>query len=447
LSAVNVVPALSFALHRLWRDSSENLFDDPGFVAFRTTCQEFYPQATNGSTLNLSLSTALRNLGWSNGGPPPNLAPEEAAARIDAALRQTSSCRTHLCPLDLGDGVPELAFGPNSIRTFAAEELANIIDPDWLARAEPGWMPNITRLSQFAWLVVPEVVELPPEVGARTLPILYEKLDHDVRAIIPHKPKFPDAVEAALFALLLVAWEDMVAYADYYWRPFRVPWVHTVNDDLFVSRPPVPDADTLTWEPYRYQNASGEEGEDKRPTRLQLKKNAVAVAGYLNDQLWASTLSACRSPLCKRPFRHFLVRAFVNEGVDEFLSHITTIEAALGSPQDRESKPRLPGKRQGATDRLSWRITGLLKDDAAGKRYRQLFADRSAFLHGREMGVISSASRLDARRIARRCVSALIEAAQQDSKDPDAFRHHLVLQGMQLDKDLQSTMSQKTRVR
>jgi hypothetical protein len=47
------------------------------------------------------------------------------------------------------------------------------------------------------------------------------------------------------------------------------------------------------------------------------------------------------------------------------------------------------------------------------------------------MSVIPGRSRLDARRIARRCVCALIEAAEtaEDIADPDAFLRALLSHG------------------
>jgi hypothetical protein len=146
--------------------------------------------------------------------------------------------------------------------------------------------------------------------------------------------------------------------------------------------------------------------------------------------------AARESSLCARLFAHFLVRAFTSEGIDEFLAHITTVEAALGSAldHDQRSRPKIAGKgNPGATIRVSWRLAGLLGDAMAGERYRQLFGERSDFLHGRTMSAIPGRSRLDARRLARRC--ALIEAVRtaEDGADLDAFLLGLLLRGQEAD--------------
>jgi len=245
------------------------------------------------------------------------------------------------------------------------------------------------------------------------------------RDIEPHDPKFPVAVEAALFALLMVAWEDVAVYAEYEWRPFEVPWVHTVDDDLFAHRRVVPDADTLTW-----AFDALEEYPERRLRRLN--DTAAETIHTLGDAFWAAVTTARESALCATPFPHFLVRAFASEGIDEFLAHITVVEAALGSALDhyRRSRPKSE-RKDGATDRVAWRVAGLLDDAAAGERYRDLFRERSDFLHGRVMSPLPGQSRLDARRIARRCVRALIETARaaEDVTDPDAFLHKLLLRG------------------
>jgi hypothetical protein len=220
-------------LRNLGIEESHSLYAVPEFVALREVCQKLYPGAGQKETLEFALSQSLRNLGLLIG-VPRHTELDWAAKRIDAVFRQEVSRRTHLCPLDLADELPDVQFGPNQIRTFAAAELADVVDPDGLSRNLPQWQSNIRRLSCFAWLVVTESVSLPANPGARALPLLFE--NHDFDRIELHKPKFPVAVEAALFALLMVPWEDVAVYAKYEWRPFEVPWVHTIDDDLFARR-------------------------------------------------------------------------------------------------------------------------------------------------------------------------------------------------------------------
>lgn len=248
----------------------------------------------------------------------------------------------------------------------------------------------------------------------------------DFGRIEPHKRHFPAPVEAALFALLTAPREEVTSYSDLDWRPFRVPWVHTLSDDLFARRSTPPDADTLSWEPDFYEDEDGAMVEIERPTRLPLTDAAIPQTAYLDDAAWTELLEARRSPLFHRPIDHFAIQAFASDGIDEFLAHVTVIEAALGQPIDHDprKRPKINGqRRQGATARVAWRLAALLDDASAGERYLALFKERSDFLHGQAMQDIPSQVRLDARRLARGCVCALIGAATSPSppENQDAF--------------------------
>ena len=106
------------------------------------------------------------------------------------------------------------------------------------------------------------------------------------------------------------------------------------------------------------------------------------------------------------------MRAFLSEPLDEFLAHITTIEAALGlqSDYDRKTRPKI-AMRLGATACVAGRVSALLGAKTDGENYSRLFDIRSRFLHGREMDAIPGDERIAARRLARRVVNGLIEAA------------------------------------
>ena len=126
------------------------------------------------------------------------------------------------------------------------------------------------------------------------------------------------------------------------------------------------------------------------------------VSDWLNDNTWAKVSTARQSPLFETPspiswYEHSV------QTVDEFLAHITTIEAALGLRSDYD-KP-------GATKRVARRVSGLLRAPADGDAYRHLFDHRSDYLHGRKMSDIAGEDRLLARRLARRVVNEIVNAA------------------------------------
>jgi len=367
--------------------------------------------------MNGALSQAIYALGfrWSEASPAKlAVAADVAATRIDRALRQTQAHVMHLCPLDLGDDVPQLRFGPNRIRTFTAEGLDDLLDPDGLERARGGWRFDSRRFCQFSWLVVEDTVAIPSSSGSRALPEIFFDALEDFGRIEPHKRRFPAAVEEALFALLTVPWEKVTSYCELDWRPFHLPWVYTISDDLLARRRTPPEAGSLSWEPAIYENDDGETEEYECPSRLSLRSDAASEAAYLDDGAWEQLQEAQRSPLFAGPILHFVIRAFASAGIDELLAQITVIEAAVGMPIDHDARhrPRHPGnKNPGATARVAARLSALLNDPSASERYRALFKERSDFLHGQAMDDISSLSRLDARRLARKCVCALVGAA------------------------------------
>jgi hypothetical protein len=414
-------PDLIQAVAELWRldpPGPDKVFSAPAFVRLREVCHGLYPKAGSRDALGAALSGALRPLGWPCRLAPHNahlaLPAEVAAARLDAAFRRTQSRCVHLCPLDCADDLPNLSFGPNRVRRMSAAELEALVDPRRLERINPTWIFDAERFSEFSWLVVNEVVPLDGEPGACALPALFLDFSRDFGAIEPHQKRFATVVEAALFALLLAPWEDWAVYRDLDWRGFRVPWIYTIGDDIFAGtvRPPSPE--TLSWEPDFFFDEYGETVELERPVRLPLSDCAAEALEWLNDTAWADLMRARQSTLFGSPLEHFLVRGFLTDGIDEFLAHITVVEAALGMSRDHDARvrPRIPGKKQGATARVAARLSALLGAKTAGADFERLFDARSAFLHGRTMLPISSQERILARRLAREAVVALIKAAQ-----------------------------------
>ena len=433
--------ALEATLDALWRIEGprpRNLHTLPAFVRLNELCQRLYPNAGVSSGINYALTNALQALGMPSGLPPWRsdlaLPIPEAARRLDAAFRRTRSKRIHLCPLDSADdGLPALTFGPNSIRHLSAAELRDTVDPSRLRRIHDSWVFDTERFSQFAWLIVEEDILLDSEPGARAMPFLYKSLRHDFGSIDPHPKSFPDAVEDALFALLLIPWEQYVDYCDLDWRAFRVPWVYTIEDDLFRRPTPPPSADTLSWQPDFVQDQDGEEIEIERPIRLPLNDQARLAVDRLNDLMWQDLLRFRGSPLFVPTVAHFIVRAFQGTGIDEFLAHMTAIEATFGLKIDYDSgkRPRVEGKNISATARVAARLSAASGSDTAAADFRRLFDIRSQFLHGRTMTSISGADRELARRLAREGAIGLMRAAlaRGQSADRETYLNELLAAG------------------
>jgi hypothetical protein len=393
------------AVAALWRIRSpgpRNLFYAPEFVRLREACGSLYPEACTGSGLGLdfALSDALDALGLPCRPPPadPHLAlpPEIAAGRLHAAFKQSEVSRVYLCPLDQTDRLPDLKFGPNRIARLTPAELKKLVDWPRLRRVNAGWTFDTQLLSNFTWLVVEQTVPVRRPPGQRAIPILFEPIGRDWEAIEPHRGRFAPAVEDALFAMLLAPWEEWVPTG--LWRAFEVPWDYTIDEDIFVRPKAPPSADALSWD-YMLEDNGEEVFVD--PGRVTLKVGGAIVAEWLNDRRWADLATVQKkSALFQTPVKHFFVKAFLEEPADEFLAHVTTIEAAL----------LLPEEKRGLTKLIARRVSALLAPEQ-GKVYEHLYNVRCALVHGRKMDPIPGDSRLLARQLARKVVNALVVVA------------------------------------
>ncbi|MDE0694444.1 MAG: hypothetical protein OXH76_01255 [Boseongicola sp.] len=417
------------ALGELWQlkpDSSAPRKDTyeirqhPAFQRLFETCRDAY-SGSGERGLDSALVEALLSLGFPAGLPPDlahlALPVEEAARTLDAALRATETRRFHLAPLDVALRLPEFSFGQAKICSPKLEGLAELVDlPRLKRRFGRDQDFGVAELSQFQWLIVEETGTIDRAPGYRSDSFLrltgpdgkFRVKDHTSEAlerIEPHKSRHPKAFEDALFFLVLLPWEDWTS-RKVTWRGFSIPWVLTVDDDIFTPPKPPPPPDSLTWGEQLFRDQNGAEEWVNCPVRLgTLDKRATSCLTRLTSGHWSRVLKARESALFKTPVAHFLVRGFDTEGIDEFLAHITTIEAALGNSGDRSG---------GSTKILGTRIGHLLDDASCGDTFKSLFQIRCEFVHGRKgMKDISSEDRRAARRLARRVTSALIRRANR----------------------------------
>lgn len=418
---------LSHALAGLWQlrpPRPRNLLLEPAFVHLRETCQNLYPAAGDKTELNYALDNALCSLGL-----PCGLAAEDhdlilpvktAANELNNAFRKTQSTRVHLCPLDCVDDIPTLTFGSNRILKLSVSELNELVDLPRLKRTNAKWHFDGTDFSQFTWLMVRETIPISANAGERAVPFLYQIWEGDVGAIEPHEKTFPEAVERALAFLMLAPWEDWTDSPNVEWRCFRIPWIHTVDDDIFGRSGFPPSSNTLSWRPdFAIDRYGNEIDLGYKPERWDLAKQASQeLENWVNITSWSEFMHAQASPLFASPVLHFLLRGYRSTGIDEFLAHITVIDAALGLHIDHNGKkrPKFPNANRdpGATLRAAARLSSLLDDDKASVDYQSLYTTRSEFVHGRKMGAISGKDRFLARNLARRTAFALINVAKAD---------------------------------
>jgi hypothetical protein len=423
------------ALWRIPRPGPDNILSSPAFLLLSEVCDQRY----GGGKATFALSSALRSLGLPCGLPPNQLRLaldlSTAAAALCAAYSRKTTVRRHICPLDLADDLPPMTFGGARVAQFTAEELEKLFDAPRLARNFPALPFESKRLAQFHWLVVEEEIEVDPRPDARATPFMFVNMRRDFGEIAPHLGRFPPAVEGALFFLLLARWEEWSTMQEVDWRGFRVPWIYTLDEDLFVrpARPPSPDS--LTLEPWIFEDHWGEEIELERPSALPLIDSAkTELLQLFTDAAWTELQAARATPLFETPVVHFLVRAFLADGIDEVMAHMTAIEAALGLEIDhkRQLRPKPdPHPKPSATERVAARIGAALTDAKAVQNYKDLFELRSAFVHGRAgLQKISTPQRVLARNLARRVARALVALAAHPTRSRAHVLTDLLNQGV-----------------
>jgi len=411
------------AMAALWSTPKieHDLYQAPAFRRLRETCATLFPDSGSASTLDFALARALRALACPATDPVPGHMPmpaEEAALRLTLAFGQTDVERIHLAPLDMAGDFPRIAFGPAEAGHFPFGELRRLLEGPAGPRGRPSGL-DARHLCQFRWLVVREVNPVStPGIQRRALPELSLNMNEDFGRIVPHAKSRPDVVEAALFALLLLPWEDHDTDHNPEYRVFQIPWIYTVEHDLFGRTASTPDTQALTEFDEAIRDDDGNTiGSVLRPYVIHLDESVGPMAASLDQTAWDDLQAALSHPLFAGPVAHFFVRAFFSDPIDEFMGHAMTLEAALGSSIDHDNKARRSfGKdgNPGATVRLSARLTALLDPDA-GETYEQLFELRSQYVHGRTMGDIPSTARHQARVLARRGVTALVNRALQPS--------------------------------
>jgi hypothetical protein len=360
------------------------------------------------------LQTAFRNVGapWYDGTFPD---PQRVSEIIDFAYKGGMSTRIFLAPLDRApSSFPKAKFGPCRIGRFAKEELADIVKPAVFDRNKHDQF-DVARFSQFSWLVVEESVSLPQaaERDSFTKFLNTEVGAHSKVAV--HSRAFSAIVEHVLSALILHPWEDFVRSAEI-WRPFVIPWIYPVKGDPFETPPPAPDVDSLSWELGSYQTTEGRIEFD-RPTTSIVKNGAFEDLEARLSQTWIALEEVCplghTGSTALNPFiEHFLLRAYLERGIDELIMHMTAIDAAIGNCKFNKNRPKKK-KYDGMTKALSARMCALLCDPSVGPQFCALYDRRSEYIHGRlgAEGEIKIEDLNSARRLARPVARAVLEYA------------------------------------
>jgi hypothetical protein len=324
------------------------------------------------------------------------------------ALMQRHTRQIYLCPLDCAGVIPQITFGTASIKRFSKQELDALLNSLQLQR-QPGYTPaDIAGLSQFLWLVVEHEEVLLADFSER----YWNWNTNDKPGTVnPYKHHHPEAVERAIFLLMLAPWEDWLINEEYHWRPFHIPWVHTLSGDIFSRQQPIPSASSLTWIPRSYHDENEGWYEYDAPYEYDYSLTSDQLMPYVDIQVQKNLDMAVTNGLINVAARHQFVKAFLSYGVDEFLAHIVVIDACVGEKSENKGmNKKLKALRD--TGRFKYRLAGLLNDSSARDTIDALYKVRSNYVHGNELDKIPGEHFLQARTLARKTLNAIITSPQ-----------------------------------
>ncbi len=325
-----------------------------------------------------------------------------AAAQLWTALSSTSHRITYILPLDQLDDFPETDFGPAKIRNLRPAELGDIIHVNVLKRRFSG-APNLNDYYGRQWLIVEERVAL-PSPARQALPFFDFFLD-GFGEIKPYPSNFRPIVEQALFAIILLPWETLEGWGGN-WKPFRLPWVYRVPESPFLPLKQFPKPSTLSW---GWASDGIDEIEEIPATNSLDPSDLGDISGEL-QQLWSSLeyVSPIKDEAHEafpRTIRHFMLRAFLDEGFDELIWSVIAIDACLGKENEGDK-----------TKKIAYRAANLCQDPSMHRRCCDYYKLRSDYVHGRDLGgkTIRNEDLRGSRKLARSVVRALLKRCAED---------------------------------
>lgn len=426
------------AFNRVWRLPAgmdyNTILKSQEFLLLRKTTDKLCYAQIKGNLLEPFLLQGIQKLGvpclFTSGSPLAATDESETAARCYEALMKHHAQHIYLCPLDCAGDIPQINTANASIRRFSRNELDEMLN-SLPQKRQPGYVPADTAaLSQFLWLVVRHEEKLQADFAERYW--FWNTNKDNPGTVYPYKHHYPDAVESAIFLLMLATWEEWQLNEEYHWRPFDIPWVHTLSDDIFWQQQPIPSATSLTWVPHGYQDENEGWHEYEAPYGYDYSLTSDQLMPFVNAQVSSHLETAITNGLINVAARHQFVKAFLSNGVDEFLAHIVVIDACVGEISVNKALIK-PLKALGPTGRLKYRLAGLLDDSSVKEVMHVIYKARSDYVHGNTLEKIPGEYIIQARRLARKTLNAIIsEAGQSTGLKREEFLDDILRRGRKL---------------
>lgn len=329
------------------------------------------------------LGVLLRQSGWYQDlfeDRPPN--PTAVVELIQDAFGGTECTTTYLAPLEFVQfGMDRIELVGYQICRYSKNELDCLLKQSVSGVFYPRAVVDTAILSDY-WFVS---IKRPGRSGILSgRDLLY----HQGRVKVEYST-FPPEFESVMRQLVLYDWRDPYlvdsdtkrkkGFAKYEEFPrFWVPFVIEINDSPTDLPPRAPDISALATQPV-FDPETGEELYEEPASGFSLdSEETKAFQKFMCEK--AAMLAAIRE--CTTTWRFFetahgfLVKAFLSEGFEQLLWHVTVIEALLGE------------KIEGGLTNLLKRRIGTVngKNEAEQKQIRKNFDDlyqlRSSLVHG-----------------------------------------------------------------
>lgn len=376
---------LQLQIEDLWRSSfasEDAAFKSAKFRLLEQTCVSLYggkPNTRLSSKLNETTEwrhrQALERFFRYVGAPWYEAAyekPDDVGKRLHAAYTAGRIKVTYFVPLnELGlhdkkghTNIGSIRFDPCEIGLLSQDDLNERIPVEALDRFGASYRFPADELAGMYWLIVPDV----EDAGCVWKRDGWSMLDmtwDEIGRVPLYESTWPPAVEDALFVLLLYPWgETSIGYPE----SFRIPWVYTVTDDPFAQPSRGPDLAAVHFEwwddhgpelkvPARNRSYSVEAA--KMEAELNKRWSGIQA---LNSR--AGTGADALNPLT----RHFFIKGFVEEGIDQLLANVFCLEATFLLPREGEG-------------RLKNLVARFLHDKAANKALNMSVEMRHSYVH------------------------------------------------------------------
>ena len=301
---------------------------------------------------------------------------------LDGLLAELSPGESTVTYLGLLEHVsfrkPRMEFERYEIVRYSKEELDQVLESQVRADFYPWTIVPTGELAPYWWLVVRQQIQTNRIGPLGGIPVgILSELD----IVRRYYTELPPAVESALRELALFYWRSPWATDnDPDWHPCRIPICLRMNAHLATPiSGPRADTSVLDTEPFFDPDTREYIGE--RPHVLfhlsASETEAFEIFVRREGTLLHRALGTAWSKPLVETASNFFAKAFVADGVEQLLWHMTTIEALIGE------------QGEGGTARLARRLSQAIaasdsERETIRRKFRELYDFRSDLVHGRK---------------------------------------------------------------